>query len=235
MKRTRWVVGLFLTALMAAGALGLQETFTFKRIARVGDTMNYKFQADADFQGQQLVITGGSVDKVVRVEDNGNIHVETKQIGMKVKFADQEMEVPEQPASVIVYGDLGQVVSMQGDQADASSYRMANLSMLRRPDLPMKVGDKWTAEMKGDRRTGAVNGRAEYEVLAVETVNSFPAIKVKYSYRETEGPDPASAEGSIWIHREDGSLVKLMASFVNAPLPGAPAPANMKMSIERVR
>lgn len=216
-------------------AIAAQEAFTLKRVAKVGDTLVYKFTADADFAGTPITVSGTTTDKVVKVEDSGNLHVETAQGTMKVRFGDQEMDIPEQPSSTSIYDAAGRIVDIKGDMADSNAYRMANMSTFLRPKDAVKVGDKWSETIKGDTKKGTLSAKADYEILSVEDVAGHKTVKVKFSFKETEGPEPASSEGSVWISTADGSMVKLIASLIKAPLPGAPAPADMKITIERTK
>lgn len=227
----------FLALLATATAFAASQEaamgYALKRMPKVGDSFTYKLTVAADFGGQSVNFTGTTIEKIIKVEDNGNYHVESVEKNMKVKFADQEMEIPEQPASTSIYKANGALIEMKGEQVDSNSYRLANMSTLIAPEKPVKVGDKWTQETKADAKTGLAAAKADYEVLGAEKVGSYDTVKLKFSYKETEGSEPSSSEGTVWINVKDGSLVKADATVKNAPLPGAPGPADMKFTIER--
>ena len=217
---------------LAAAELAVQP-FTLKRVAKVGDTLVYKLNVDADFGGQKVNVTGKATDKVVKVSENGEITTESKQTETKIKVGDQEIPMDEQPVQTTTSDAKGLVIKIEGDQVDSSVYRLSNMSVFRIPDSAVKVGDKWTHEFKADAKTGAVAGKSEYEVLAVEKVGSFETLKVKWTFKETEGGEPASAEGTVWVDTKDGSMVKAVGNYKAAPLPGAPGPVDMTITLER--
>lgn len=233
MKISKKLVVVF-ASVLALSAIAGAQSFTLKRVAKVGETMKYKLTAEADFGGQAIQVSGTTLDKVVKVNDNGDIVVESTQSSMKVSVAGQEMEIPDQPGTTTTYKATGEVVEIKGEQTDASAYRMANLNVVKSPTGEIKVGDKWTYEVKADSKTGAAAGKAEYELLGSEKVGSWDSLKIKWTFKETEGSDPASSSGTVWIDAATGALVKAVGEYKNAPIPGAPGPISMKFTLERV-
>lgn len=234
MKNSTRILGLVAIAATFAVAALAADGYSLKRTAKSGDVLKYKYSADVDFGGQSATVTFTTTDKVVKVEDNGNISTESKQENMKVSFGGQEMTPEDQPARTSVTKPNGAIVEIKGDGVDSSAYRFSNMSSVQAPENPVKVGDKWTYEIKADAKTGAVAAKGDGEVLAEEKVGDIDCLKVKWSYKETEGADAASSEGTAWISKKDGSLVKATGKFVKAPIPGAPGPVDMSFSVERV-
>lgn len=229
MKRFSLVVGV--TALALTGS-AVQDAVVLKRVAKVGDSMTYKMVVEADFSGTTLIVNGKTIEKVIKIEDNGNIHTESKQTDMKIKIGDDEMDAPEEGATIYINKPTGEVVELKGDGIDASYYRMANITVFRIPDEALKPGMKWSHEFKADSKTGAASAKADYEVLGFEKVGSWDAVKVKHVFRETEGSEPAKSTGTIWINVKDGSLLKVDAKQEKVPIPGM-APMDMKIIVER--
>lgn len=102
MKTSTRVFGLVAVVASIAVAAYAADTYSLKRVAKVGDTLKYKFSADVDFGGQAAQVTFSTVDKVTKVEDNGNISTESKQENMKVSFGGQEMSPEDQPARTTI-------------------------------------------------------------------------------------------------------------------------------------
>ncbi len=228
-----------LPVLIAAAALSLaasarldDPTFTLKRVAKVGDTITYKLTVDAEFGGQKINVTAKTVDKVVKADDK-EIQVESKQEETKIKFGDQEMDAPSEGASTTSYDARGLITDIKGENADSNAYRMANLTLVATPEKAVKKGDKWSHEFKGDDKKGSRAAKADYEVLDTEKVGGLDTVKVKWTYKETEGTEPASSEGTIWLHATDFSIVKVVGSLKGAPIPGAPAPMDLTYTLER--
>jgi len=219
--------------MLALAATAVQDAaLVLKRVAKVGDSATYKLNVNAEFSGTALVVTAVTTDKVVKVEDNGNIHVETKQSDMKIKMGEDEMDAPSQEATLYVYKPSGEVIELKGEGVDGSYYRMANISVFKYPTEALKVGAKWSHEFKTDSKTGAAAAKADYEVLGFEKVGSWDTVKVKHSFKETEGSDPATSEGTVWINVKDGTMVKVDAKQTKVPIPQM-APMDMKVLVER--
>lgn len=234
MKTSTRIFGLAAIVASIAVAAYAADSFSLKRTAKVGDTLKYKYSADVDFGGQAATISFTTVDKVTKVEDNGNISTESKQENMKISFGGQEMTPEDRPGSTTTTKASGEIVEIKGDGVDGNAYRFGNMSGIRAPEKPVAVGDKWSYEIKADAKTGAAAGKGEGEVLAQEKVGDYDCLKVKWNYKETEGADAASSEGTAWINTKDGSVVKAVGKFVKAPIPGAPGPVDMNFTMERV-
>lgn len=225
---------LALSALLAIGAVALAgQEFTLKRVAKVGDVIKMKMSVDAEFAGTPIKVTATSIDKVIKIDENGNITTESTQTNMKIKFGDQEFDQESDSPRVYVSKPNGEIVEIKGDGVDNGYWRMANMNVFRMPDKPVKVGDKWTFEIAKDSKTGAVAAKHEYEVLGVEKVGRFECLKIKNTFKETEGSEPASSTATLWVDLVDGSLVKAEASQNKVPIPEAPAPMDMKITLER--
>lgn len=233
MRRSSTTI-LALGAVLAVGAIALAaQEFTLKRVAKVGDVIKLKMSVDAEFAGTPIKVTATSIDKVIKVEDNGNITTESTQTNMKIKFGDQEFDQDSESPRVYVTKPTGELIEIKGDGVDNGYWRMANMNVLRMPDKPVKVGDKWTFEIAKDAKTGAVAAKHEYEVLGVEKVGRYECLKIKHTFKETEGSEPASANGTLWVDLSDGSLVKAETTQNKVPIPEAPAPMDMKILLER--
>lgn len=232
MNTRRFTFASMLLLAVASSALA-QDTFDLKRKPKAGATLNFTLTVNADFSGQQILVTAKTAEKILEVKPNGDFVVETKQTDTKVKVSGQEFPAGEESTDKVTYNAAGLVQTIAGDNTDSSTYRMQNLALFVAPKDAVKVGDKWTQEFKADSKTGAVAAGAEYEVVAAEKVGSWDTVKIKWTFAEKEGGEPASCTGFLWISKEDGSLVKLTGDAKNAPIPGAPGPINMNIVIER--
>lgn len=230
---TKFCLSMGLAAALSLAAVAAQDAFTLKRNVKVGDVMKSKMTVEADFGGTAILITATTTEKVVKMEDSGIVHTESSQSNMKIKFGDQEMGGEDQPPTTYITKITGELVELKGESIEASYYRMASMTSFRFPEGPVKAGDKWTYEIKADKKTGIVSGKHEYEVVGPDKVGARECLKVKHSYKETEGGEPASSTGTVWIDLKDGSMVKLEASQQKVPVPQAPGPMDMKLKIER--
>ncbi len=206
------------------------QAYDLKRVAKIGEAIKYRATADFVVQGQKISASWMQTDKVVKIDDQGNIVTESTQSEFKV--GGQEIGQQDAPVTTATTKPNGEIVELKGDRIDSKTYRLANMNVLRTPDQPVKVGDKWSYEVKPDVKTGSVKGRADYEALAEEKVAGFTTLKIKWTYKEADGPNGASTDGIAWISTKDGSLVKAAASFSHAPVAGMP-PTDMKFTVER--
>ena len=225
-------IGLMVAALSVA-AWAVQDGINLKRTAKVGDSITFKLKADVEVGGMEANFTAKVVEKVTKVESNGNYTVESSQKEGKIQFGGQEMEAPES-TQTFTYKATGEVLDIKADSVDSSVYRMANLQAFVVPDKALKTGDEWPVEVKKDEKTGAVALKGTYKIDGEEKVGDYDCFRVKFSLKETEGGDSAaSADGTSWISKKDGTLVKADGKWNNAPFPGAPGPINAKVTMTR--
>lgn len=225
-------------AVLAVAALAVVafavQPFTLKRTPKAGEVSKYKLSVETEIQGMNISFGGDVIEKITEVKANGEFVVESSQENVKVKFGDQEQEMPSGGSTKTVYRPDGSVVEITGEQTDANAYRLANLNGFRYPTNPLNAGDKWEIEIKADPKSGSVAAKGTFEVVGAEKVGNWDAVKIKYSVVETEGSEPATAEGTTWISTVDGNMIKTEGSWKNAPIAGAPAPINAKFTLERV-
>ncbi len=210
-------------------------TFTMKRTVRVGETFKYKLKADLEFGGMQAGFTSNITEKVTDVSAEGNYKIESSQADSKVNMNGQEQDVPQQGGNnTIAYNASGEVLAITGDMVESGAYRMANLGVLKAPDAPVKVGDSWTYKIPANTKTGAVAALAEYSIVALEKIGDRDCLKISGNVKETEGSQPASNVGTVWVDATDFSMVKSDTTWTNAPIPGAPGPISGKVVLNRV-
>lgn len=227
--------GVIAVAALSAVAFAAVDGISIARKVKEGDIARYKMSADIDFGGMDIKFSGLVEEKIAKVNPDGTYSLEQNQIEGKVNVAGQEQEMPTSGVNTTVYLPNGEVKEIVGEQGTEDAYRMANLSLIRDPGKELKVGDTWTHEFKANAKTGAVAAKAEYKVLGEEKVGTYETVKIKADVKETAGSEPASSNGTAWINKADGSLIKLEAKWVNAPFPGAPAPINAVVKLERVK
>lgn len=218
----------------ALAALSLAQSVSLKRVAKEGDVAKYKMRAEVDIQGMSATVSLNMNEKILKIADNGDITTESSQTDLKVKLGDQDVDAPQNDApQVTVSKATGEVVELKGDMVDGTAYRMAAMSSFYMPGKDVAVGDSWETKIAKNDKLGIVAATAKYKIEKTEKVGDFDAVQITFEYKETEGNEPASASGKIWISTKDGSMVKLDGEWKNAPFPGAPMPINAKVVIER--
>lgn len=222
-----------LASALMMGAYAQDQSYTLKYNAKEGDVIKYKMIIELDFGGQAVVATGSSSNKVVKVEADGTRSIESTSGDMNVKFGEQEMTMPGLPPVTTVHKANGELVELKGESSDADAYRRARSQTIIFPDKAVKVGDKWSFEMKSAKFNGVGVGKADVEVLAVEKLGEQETLKLKYTFKETSGDTPLESTGTIWLNTKDSEMVKAVMNVKNYPVTGAPMPIEGKITIER--
>ena len=131
-------------ALMSLSAAFSQE-YTLKLNVKEGDTFKYRMSIEIDFGGQLVFVTTTVTNKVLKVEENGNIQMESASSELTIKFGDREIPQPASPPTKITYKPNGEVVKMESAQGPLPS----NIGNVAFPDKPVKLGDKRSHTIKG--------------------------------------------------------------------------------------
>lgn len=224
---------LVLLSLAALAVAAMDGTYSLARIAKVGDEAKYEFEAELDFNGEKISISGKNTDKVTKVDEDGSISYESSQKDVVVKAGDQIIPMDDEATVKIVTGPNRAVKSYDdmGDE-DASSLRLAMLGTVLKPPMDVKVGDKWNGAMKSSL-ADTYPIESNFEAVAVETIGKWETVKVKVTSKETAGETPATCEGFVWVITADGTSAKEELHIKNAPLALSPVPIDMKIKIKR--
>jgi hypothetical protein len=217
-------------ALMSLSA-ALSQEYTLKLNVKEGDTFKYRMSMGIDFGGQSVLVTTTVTNKVLKVEENGNIQMESASSELIVKFGDQEMPQPASPATKITFKPNGEVVKMESAQGPLPS----NMGSAVFPDKPVKAGDKWSHTVKG--QNGAPDIETTYELIGSEKVADSEALKMKVSARATNAKEGEgfSGSGHIWIDPKTGMLIKSEMQLKGWQVEGAPMPIDGTMKMELVK
>jgi len=216
-------------ALMSLSA-ALSQEYTLKLNVKEGDTFKYRMTMEIDFGGQLVFVTTTVTNKVLKVEENGNIQMESASGEMIIKFGDQEMPQPAPPVTKMTFKPNGSVAKVEG--GDAMMQQM-NASQMVYPEKPVKVGDKWSETVKHP----AGELKIDYEFVGVEKVGDTETVKIKmtaHSVNAKEG-EGYSADGFNWIDPKTGMLLKMEARIKGMQVEGAPMPIDGTLKMELVK
>jgi hypothetical protein len=219
---------------LVLAVLAVAQEVTLAWQPKVGDVQTFNLRMEFTLFGDTAVYTAKVHEKVTEVAPD-RITVETTQTEYKVTLFGEEGAVSDKdmPKASTVFSPTGDVLELKGDLVNDAAYRMANLSAVRRPDKAVKVGDTWVREVKGDTKTGALSAKATYKVEAEEKLTGVDALVCSYEYAETEGGELAQSVGKVWFAKATGLLLKSESTWSSAPVPGAPAPLNGTVTLER--
>lgn len=227
MKKIYAVAVLALAAVAFAGA----QDVTLKRTAKVGEVFKYKMTGTMEVMGQSVGLTAILINKTTNVEANGDYTVESSQTEGKINFNGSEMELPSQGSTSTTFKADGTVLDVKGEGVEMGGYRMANLLTAIVPEKPVKAGDTWTSEVKGDTKKNTVDVKGNYKFDAIEKTDAGEAAKVTYDLKEVGGEAPATVNGTAWIDVKTGNLLRVTNTWKDVPVPGAPTAVSGKMEM----
>jgi len=208
-----------IVAILAVATYAAIDGISLKLTPKVGDVKKYKQTAKLVYNGMELDFAAVATRSIVKVEDSGVF--QQKEEVSEMKINGNEAPAGSAPgATTTTFSTRGAVLKVDGDHVDDSLVRAANLGVFVMPEKPVQVGDKWEFDIKEDKATGAVAGTAKYSVLAEEKVGSIATVKVKFTIKELDTAG-GSTDGTVWLSKTDGGVVKMTAKWVNVPMSGA--------------
>lgn len=222
-----------LAAVLLCAAFGQPTAYDLAPRLKVGDELRFTAKADMTFAGEKATLSTRLRVKAIEVGEDGLLTLETTQTEGKATMGGRASNLPPQKPSRTRYGKRGSVEGLQGDNADAVGYRQANLNAFRPPEKSVAIGERWTAAIEADKRTGQVKAEATFELIALENVRTQECAKIKATYREMEGAAPTVSEATIWLSLKDGWTVREERTIRNAPLGSSPTPVDITRTIER--
>jgi hypothetical protein len=229
MNRTTRLIGTILLATTCAMAFASHDAVTLKFARKEGDTAKYKMTGEMNLMGVTASLTADVQDKVTKVSAD-SYTVESTQGNMQAVVNGSPMAQPDS-TDTTTFKSNGELIDYTSDHASAEAWRIAELTSFILPDKAVNVGATWTSAVVADDKKGTVAATCNYTLEALEKVGKHDTAKVKISYKETTGTDPASSEGYCWIDVTDGSMIKTTATWTNVPIGGAMA--NGTISMER--
>jgi hypothetical protein len=216
-------------ALMSLSAAFSQE-YTLRLNVKEGDTFKYRMSMEIDFGGQSVLATTTITNKVLKVEESGNVQMESASGEMIIKFGDQEMPQPAPPATKMTFKPNGSVAKVDG--GDAMMQQM-NAAQMVYPEKPIKVGDKWSETVKN--AVGEL--KIDYEFVGVEKVGDTETVKIKMMARSVNAKEGEgySADGFTWVDPKTGMAVKMETRIKGMRVEGAPMPIDGTLKMELVK
>ena len=185
---------------------------------------------EIDFVGQSVLANVTITLKVLKVEENGNIQMESASSELTIKFGDREIPQPASPPTRMTFKPNGSVAKVDG--GDAMMQQM-NAAQMVYPEKPIKVGDKWSETVKN--AVGEL--KIDYEFVGVEKVGDTETVKIKMTARSVNAKEGEgySADGFNWIDPKTGMLVKMEARIKGMQVEGAPMPIDGTLKMELVK
>ncbi|MBI1333021.1 MAG: hypothetical protein JST12_03970 [Armatimonadetes bacterium] len=233
MKKALKVGGIAI--LLAAAAAYAADGVVLKYVYKKDAVSKVRIKGTLEMQGTQVTVELVNQTKVKEVGDDGTATLEDGLLEGKATFNGQDIDIPSQPANIIVMKANGEVKEIRGESMTDDTYRLQNLMGFVTPTDAVQVGSKWNRDVPADKEKKTPAYKAEYTITGEETVQDTPTFKVEYKVYETEGTDPAKVEGTVWVAKDDCSVVKGSAKWENVPQPGAPVPISGNFTMERIK
>lgn len=211
-----------------------EQTYSLKRIAKVGDSHAYTLLIKTSFNGVEAVVTSKVKSKIVKVAADGGYTDESEETDTNVKVGDQDIAIPSEGPHNQSTDAKGYITEITGKSAEGSDYRTASAMALIYPAKAVKPGDTWQADFPANSKLGTFSAKANYTFNAVEKVGKEECARITWKYAESTTNAPLSAEGQMWIRLSDGILIKLRATVKNAPLDPSAPPADMTVEVDSV-
>jgi hypothetical protein len=221
--------------LLAAATAYAIDGVVLKYVFKKDDVRKVRVKGTLDIQGMEVTINMINQSKVREVSADGTITLEDNMVEGKVVFGGQEMDIPSQSGTVVIMKPTGEVKEIKGEEISEGSYRVQNLMGFIPPTEAVQVGSKWKKETPANKETKAPGYVSNYTILSEEKIDGTDTFKIQYKTVETEGTDPASMEGTIWIDKSNCDIVKGSQKWANVPMPGAPMPISGNFTMERVK
>ncbi len=235
------------TILIWAGALAVvamaQDTAVIEWKPKVGETTKYRIAVNANMDAgmgpMDITFTSIMTERILKIEDNKNVTVESTQsdFGLYVGGQDMSSMMSGQVIKALtVMKPNGEVVKRSSEGGnEMENPRMEEMMVTLYPDKPLRLGDSWTREVKGDTSKGTVDAEATYKYEGKEKIGDWDCYKISYTYNEKRGRAPMSAKGTIYIAVENGTMVQSDMSVQNVEFqPGLP-PANAVFKVTRIK
>ncbi len=220
--------GLLTATLLLGYSLANAQEYTLKFNIKEGDTFRYKATMELDFGGQPVFVNFSLTNKVLKVEEGGNIQIESAPSEAVVKFGDQEILQPGPPPLKITLSPKGEVVKVEGE----GSSPLSRAGWVAAMGRPLKVGDKWSTTYK----VGESELKDEYEFVGVEKVGDVEVARIKFTTRPAkEGAEGLSLDGSSWVDLKTGMMFRMDVRFKGLQIDPSFPPFDGTWKIEQVR
>ncbi|MDX2066704.1 MAG: hypothetical protein SFX74_13290 [Fimbriimonadaceae bacterium] len=230
MKQFSTRIGLGLSLLAAAAMAYATFGVTMRRVAKVGDTANFKTTANLTIQGMTVTVKATSREKVTAIDDNGVIAYESQQISTTIEFNGQSQEMPGGSPETTKMDNRNRLKAYEGESGELGA-RLSSLQNVILPEGELNVGDQWTEDVAEDKM-GTKSLKGTYKFEKEEKLGDFDCYVIKAKNAETESGG-SSSSFTAWLDKTDLSLVKAEGEMKNVQFPGAPTPTDATFTVVR--
>lgn len=221
--------------LLVAATAYAMDGVVLKFVAKKDEVQKVRVKGKIDIQGIEATVDMVNQSKVLEVAEDGTISTEEKMVEGKYSVNGAETEMDPSKAMTMITKATGELKEIKGDDVVEGMYRAHNLMGFIPPTEAVQVGSKWKKEYAANKDTKAPAFKTECTILGEEKIDGTDTFKIQFKNSETEGSDPASIEGTIWIEKANCSLVKATQKWVAVTMPPSPFPITGSFTMERVK
>ncbi|HRF59905.1 MAG TPA: hypothetical protein PLH94_08335 [Fimbriimonadaceae bacterium] len=228
------------TAILVLPASALLQGVKIAWNPKAGSTSKFMMNVDAegDFgQGAMKIKVSMKVANKVKSVSDKEIVIESTMSDMKIKMGDdgQEMADPSgqgDQTTTNTYSRNGALVSTKS-AAGMDNPRMEQMSSFLYPDKEIAIGGSWDRDLAKDDKKGTPSAKGSYTLVGEDKLGKWTAYKVTWTYKETSGDRPSSAEGTAWLDKETGEVIKLEAKMKDVVFQEGIPPMNANVTMTR--
>jgi hypothetical protein len=228
--RKRVLIGSAFLAL--AGLAAALVDGALRYTGKVDDVHKFKFSGAFQLEGKDVKLTADVSAKVSKVDDAGLVTVQVVSTNRKMLFDSQDVPFSDSPALVKVFRPDGSLAELRGEGAWPEAYRLETLTSVKFADSALAADKTWTWEVPADTKSGVVKATVVFKVLGDEKIAGVDAWKISRVVKELAGDSPATDDGTVWIGKMDGTVVKQVDKWVNMPIHGATSAVSGTFTLE---
>jgi hypothetical protein len=207
---------LFAASLAANG----QATYQLKLAPKAGDVFKFKYKAVFHAGDVDATATSDHIQTIKKIDTNGDCSFEWMDKGFTIAAPGAPDTPVDLPAVSAKYSALGDILDVTAPSDDQLAGFVASLTMLRFSDKPVKIGDSWDFETKGNSATGLMAMKAHYTLEGTEKMYGVDSLKVMIDLAQQGSGGAAKSKGEIWIDPTTGWTVKADLTWSDFPAPG---------------
>ncbi len=227
---------------VSAFAVAAQDTHTLAWNPKKGDKTKYQMKMTGDMDFGQ-----GPMPLEVRISTESEVkNIVDDQITVTSKISKFELFMNGEDMTQMAGGgteipDVTRVMSRRGELIKSDANDMVNNPRLEQmqafvyPDKPLKIGETWTHEFKGDKEKNVPKARAKFTLDALEEKDGKAVYKLTYAFSELETPGkPMGSMGTMWVLRDSGDPYRIDGTINDASFAEGMPPMNMKFEMQKV-
>jgi len=220
--------------LIAASAYAL-DGVVLKYTAKKNDVQKTRIKGKIEAQGLEIMIEMVNQSTISDVAADGTITSVEKLLSGKFTLNGTEQELDNSASMMMISKPNGEIKEIKADEVTEIAYRAHNLMSFIAPAEEVKVGSTWDVDHPANKDTKAPAFKTKGKIVAEETIDGTETFKIEFKNMETEGTDPSSIEGTIWVDKSNCALVKSTQKWVSVTMPGSPFPVSGSFTMDRVK